>query len=499
MQKLEPTILVIFGATGELTSTRLLPALYRMADKNLLPEKFAIVGMARTLFSKKQFRNQVNKNLRKYCDTVSPAVLTRFLSKIYYSPGNIGNPADFQKLSEQIERLGGHAPARHSLSVDGSLGVGGCSNRLFYYATLPSHYESLSQELNQSGLLIGCKLHQRKTRVLLEKPFGRDFRSARKLDKTLHKYFQEEQIYRIDHYLGKETVQNLITTRMANSIFEPIWNRRYIDHVQISSLETVGVESRGAFYKQTGAIRDFMQNHLMQLLAHIAMEPPRDLSTNSIRAERAKVIKAVKKPKLKELKNQLAIGQYDTYRKEPTVSAKSRTETYAAVKLFIDNQRWAGVPFYLRTGKKLKNKVAEISVHFKPVAPHLFPRQPKVPNILTFRIQPNEGIFLHLAAKYPGFGIRLHPVTMELGYQAAFREEIPEAYERLLLDFMEGDQRLFARTDEIEYSWKYIDILERYIKKTKTPIYQPGTWGPKAGEKLIGKDKRQWHLTQLAS
>ncbi len=473
-QKLEPTILVIFGITGELSRSRLLPALFHLFEDKLLPKKFSIVGFARSEFTHQSFRKDIKPK-------GSSGDWKAFAEKIYYHRGDITDPRDFQSLHEFLQSLESRG---HS-----------CANHLFYFATLPSHYHTISEELSRAELLTGCRIHKRQTRVVIEKPFGQDLGSAKKLGRTLTKYFLEEQIYRIDHYLGKETVQNLLTVRFANSIFEPVWNRNYIDHVQISALEDAGIGNRGAFYEQTGAIKDFFQNHLMQLLSLIAMDEPVDLSTESIRDERAKVIKDLKLPSERELKNSLVVGQYADYRQEQKVSANSRTETFVATKLYIENQRWGGVPFYLRTGKKLAKKVSQISVHFKTPLPYLFNDQKILPNILVFEIMPNEGIFLNLAAKYPGFGIRLHPVTMELGYHSAFRGEFPEAYERLLLDFIEGDQRLFARSDEIEYSWRYVDVLEGFIAKNPKPVVYPnGDWGPRQAENLIKKDKRAWHI-----
>lgn len=476
-QKIDPTILVIFGATGELARTRLLPALHELFDHSLLPKQFSVVGFARSHHSHEQFRK-----FAKLPD--APKTWNAFSKKIFYVPGNFTQSHDFKRLAGFLHKLEGRG---HS-----------CANRLFYFSTLPSHYHTISHELKKSGLLIGCARHKRQTRVVIEKPFGHDLKSARNLDQTLNKYFSESQIYRIDHYLGKETVQNLLTARFANTIFEPIWNKNYIDHVQISALEEGGIGNRGAFYEQAGALRDFFQNHLMQLLALISMEQPTDLSADAIRDERVKILKSIQRPSPRELAKNLVLGQYHGYRTEENVSSRSNAETYAAMKLFIDNERWQGVPFYLRTGKKLAQKITEISVHFKPLTNYLFdPSQDIKSNVLIFKIQPNEGMFLNIMAKYPGFGIRLHPVTMELGYHSAFHGEIPEAYERLLLDFMEGDQRLFARSDEIENSWKIIDEVEKYKDKVihKTiPSYEPGSWGPKQAEKLMKKDNRAWHI-----
>lgn len=473
-RKLDPTILVIFGITGDLSREKLLPALFDLHKAKLLPQKFSIVGFARSEFTDESFRSHIKpKNAKKSWD--------EFSRQIHYHRGDITDPKTFESLATYLKGLESRG---HS-----------CANRLFYFATLPTHYNTISKELHDSGLLVGCTLHKRQTRVVVEKPFGRDLKTAKKLDQTLAKYFKEEQIYRIDHYLGKETVQNLLTIRFANSIFEPIWNKDYIDHVQISALEDHGIGNRGAFYEQTGVIRDFVQNHLIQILSLIAMEPPADLATNSIRDERAKVISSIMPPSSQEIGKNLVTGQYEEYRDEKNVSPKSRTETFAAIKLFLASRRWEGVPFYLRTGKKLAKKITQISIHFKTPST-LFKNEPITPNVLIFEIQPNEGIFLVLTSKFPGFGIRLHPVTMELGYHSAFKGEFPEAYERLLLDFIEGDQRLFARSDEIEQSWKYIDQLEKYLSKSrkKPEIYKAGTWGPETADKLIAKDNRQWHI-----
>ncbi len=479
--KLDPTILVIFGATGDLARQRLIPALYRLFERKLLPKVFNIVGFARSDFTHEEFRKKT-KPARAGGDWI------KFAKKIFYSPGNFASDEDFNKLSGLLQKL---EDKKHSLPRRQT----SCANHLFYFATLPSHYHTISHALSKSSLLKACAVHKRQTRVVLEKPFGSDLASAHKLDQTLAKYFKEEQIYRIDHYLGKETVQNLLTVRFANSIFEPVWNKEYIDHIQISSMQENGIGSRGAFYEQTGAIRDITQNHLMQLMALIGMEQPRDLSAGAIRDERNRVIKAIRKPTSAEISKSLAIGQYAGYRKEQNVSQKSKIETYAALKLFVDNPRWKGVPFYLRTGKFIKQKLTRISIHFRKPVPYLFSDQPLYPNVLVFEIQPNEGLFLDITAKFPGFGVKLHPVSMELGYHSAFHGEFPEAYERLLLDFVEGDQRLFARSDEIENSWKYIDKIEKFIAK-KHPqfsIYKPGSWGPARADKIIERDGRHWY------
>lgn len=490
MQDLGPTTLVIFGATGELALERLFPALYHLEKHGVLPGNFAAVGFGRKQFTKPAFQAMVKAGLSKRARApFSEKIWQRFAKKLHYHRGNFTAAADFKTLARFLHGL-------EKKVVEQNL----CPQRLFYFATLPRHYETIARELSKSGLLIACTnkngTRERTTRVIVEKPFGTDLDSARQLDRALARYFAEDQIYRIDHYLGKETVQNILATRFANSIFEPIWNHKFIDHVQIAALEDEGIGRRGSFYEQTGALRDFLQNHLLQLLALIAMERPADLSTRSIRDARGKVIRSIKLPKMSELRNSLAVGQYRGYRKEKNVPPRSNTETFAAVKLHINSKRWRGVPFYLRAGKKLKEKITEISLHFKPIARPLFPKEKIRPNVLTFQIQPDEGVFFEIMAKQPGFGIRLHPVKMALGYQMAFGTEIPDAHERLLLDFMQGDQRLFASTAEVEAAWKYVDILMAYLARNrpKLPNYQAGREGPEAAKQLIERDNRKWHI-----
>ncbi len=488
-QDIGPTTLVIFGATGDLALERLFPALYHLERHGILPENFAAVGFGRKQFTAAAFQAMVKAGVKKNArPPFSEKIWQSFAEKLHYHRGNFMAGADFKKLATLLHGLEKKVVAQNL-----------CPQRLFYFATLPRHYETISGELSRSGLLIACTNKtgtiERTTRVIVEKPFGADASSARKLDAMLARYFAEDQIYRIDHYLGKETVQNILATRFANSVFEPIWNHKFIDHIQIAALEENGVGSRGSFYEQTGALRDFIQNHLLQLLSLVAMERPSDLSTYSIRSARAAVVAAIKPPKMQSLKNSLAVGQYRGYRQEANVSPRSQTETFAAVKLYVHAERWRGVPFYLRTGKKLAKKCTEISIHFKPLARSLF-KEKLMPNVLTFQIQPNEGVFFEILAKYPGFGIRLHPVKMELGYRVAFGTEIPDAHERLLLDFMQGDQRLFASTEEIESAWKYIDVLMAYLSRNrpKFPNYDAGGMGPDSAQKLIEKDERSWHI-----
>lgn len=469
-QSVDPTTLVIFGATGGLARERLIPALYHLFSRHLTSKDFTVLGFARSAYTHLQFRKLIkpNKPDKKW---------ESFAKHVFYQSGNFTNEEDFHKIGSFFH----YAETKHHR----------CANHVFYFSTLPSHYETISQQLQTSGLLNACRLHKRQVRIIVEKPFGTDLISARKLDQTLSQFFTEDQIYRIDHYLAKETVQNLFTIRFANSIFEPVWNKNYIDHIEISALEQVGVEKRGTLYEQSGAIRDVMQNHLLQLLALTTIERPVDLSSEAIRDERVKIIKSIRQMSPKEIKNNIIIGQYRGYRNEKNVDSKSNVETFAAIKLFIDNERWQGVPFYLRTGKKMNKKMTEISVHFKPPV-HLFKSEELIANVLTFQIHDNDaGVYFNFLAKYPGTGIRLHPVLMKLSYDVAFHEEIPGAYERLLLDFLQGDQRLFARSDEIEHSWKYIDSIIKHLPRTPYQ-YETNESGPNQAHQFIKKEKRDW-------
>lgn len=490
------TILVLFGITGDLAQKKIIPSLYRLEEQRLLPPDFLLVGFARRNFEGKKVKQLVRSALARAQIKLGRQVLGRLLKKVFFVRGDVSEEPSFRSLARRVsalEQQGGH-----------------CANRLFYFATLPSLYLKISQQLKTLGLLVGCTEHKRETRVMIEKPFGHDLESARVLDRALSRYFSESQIYRMDHYLGKETVQNLMITRFANSIFEPVWNSRYIDHVQISGVvEKAGVEGRGTYYEQTGALRDVVQNHLLQLVALTAMEQPVNFSAAEVRAERAKVLRSIKVWKGKEVSKNIVRGQYGagridgkkiaSFRQEEGVASKSQVETFVAGRLFINNERWAGVPFYIRTGKRLGYSATEISLHFKPAPQYLFSAEKTQPNVLTFRIQPNESIYLHLMAKYPGFGMRLHPVDMELGYHQAFAHPIPQAYERLLLDFFQGDQRLFASSEEVEAAWKFTTAILDAWQTTpppKFPNYKAGSMGPRLAEELIRRDGREWWSLQ---
>ncbi|MBL8030196.1 MAG: glucose-6-phosphate dehydrogenase [Candidatus Doudnabacteria bacterium] len=474
-QLLPPTVLTIFGATGDLSASYLIPALLHMQEHKLLPESFKLVCVGRRELNSKSFLSFIldkSASLRK----VSSKTRSEFLKKLVYFQGDFDRPESFGALAKL---LSDHDQAEHE-----------CYNRLFYFATKPQQFSSLAQILKDQGLLVSCTAHKRQARVLVEKPFGFNLKSAQSLNKLLLKYFKEDQIYRIDHYAGKETVQNLMVVRFANSLFEPLWNNKYIDHVEISVLEKGGVEDRTAYYNETGAIKDFLQNHILQMLALIAMDEPYNLTAEMIRDEKLRVLKALDTFDAEKIKNQLVKGQYKSYEKE--VGGKTTTETYFALKTFVNLPRWAGVPFYLRSGKKLSKKTTEISVHFKEPVRCLFKGCDS--NVLTFKIQPDESVYLQINNKIPGFGIELYQANLEFGYKSVFKGEIPSAYERLLLDFMEGDQRLFIRSDEIEASWKFVDSITESSQFTKAPtyVYEQGTNGPKEAEAWIAKDLKNW-------
>lgn len=374
-----------------------------------------------------------------------------------------------------------------------------CYNRLFYFATSPQQFASITKILKSAGLLTACAAHDRKTRVLVEKPFGFNLKSAQSLNALLLKFFTEDQIYRIDHYVGKETIQNLMVVRFANSLFEPLWNNRFIDHIEISVLEKDGAGGRINFYNRTGAIKDFLQNHIIQMLALIAMEEPYNLTAEFIRNEKLKVLQALEPFTTEKLSTRLIKGQYRGYTKEAAAKAApgteggaSGTETFFVLKTYINLPRWSGVPIYLRTGKKLNKKLTEISIHFREPVRCLF--EGCGANILTFQIQPDESVHLQINNKIPGFGVRLHHGDLEFGYNKAFTGEIPGAYERLLLDFMEGDQRLFIRSDEIEASWAFVDSITENPEFNKLPLYEyrPGSSGPKEADAWIKKDAKEW-------
>jgi glucose-6-phosphate 1-dehydrogenase len=482
-----PCVLVVFGASGDLTSRKLVPALEELARNRQLPSAFALVGVARTEMTDEDFRRRLLEAVQE----PSPA-WESLVKGFRYVAGEYGELETFERLKQVLD------------DIDRERGTAG--NRLYYLATVPTVFATIATALGEHGLA-KPEREGAFVRIVVEKPFGHDLESALELDQQLHEVFDEEQIYRIDHYLGKETVQNLIALRFANTIFEPIWNRRYIDHVQITVAESLGVGHRGGFYEHAGAMRDIVQNHVLQVLALTVMEPPASIDAQGIRDEKVKALRAVDVLTPDEVAVDVVRGQYDegwvegepvvAYRHEEGVARDSRTETYVAMRLRVDNWRWAGVPFYLRTGKRLPKRLTEVAMAFHTV-PHLpfATNQTRglSPNALVLRIQPDEGISLRFGAKVPGQAFRVRTVSMDFSYGAAFVEETPDAYERLLLDAMIGDPTLFIRTDEVQQAWRIVDPILKVWAEEEAPLsyYPAGTWGPKEADSLLEREGRQW-------
>ncbi len=493
----DPCAMVIFGASGDLTGRKLIPALFYLTRERMLPAGFSVIGCARTKETDESFRQEMGEAVKKYLklSSESDAFVESFGKGIYYIADDFSAPAAYEQLKTLLDRL------------DRERGI--CGNRLFYLSTPPSFFPVIVKHLGAAGLAKPKYPDKSWTRIIIEKPFGRDLASARDLNRELNEVFSEEQVYRIDHYLGKETVQNLLVFRYANGIFEPFWNRRYIDHVQLAVAEDLGVENRGSYYEEAGLARDMIQNHVLQLLSLVAMEPPATFDATSVRDEKAKVLRAIRPINSDEIDKFAVRGQYHegwvggkqvpAYRAEPKVSPNSTTETYAAIKFFIDNWRWADVPFYLRSGKRLAKRVSEISIQFRRV-PHLLFTDAGTdgiaPNVLSVHVQPNEGISLRFCAKLPGATMQIRPVQMEFRYGESFGAPPPTAYETLLLDCMLGDATLFNRSDAVEISWKLMDPILAHWKeqgaKGLAP-YQAGSWGPAEADALIERDSRQWH------
>ena len=475
----EPFAMVIFGASGDLARRKLFPALFNLHSESLIPERTAVVGTGRTEYERAEFIAEMRAATEKHSRTrPTEEVWGRFSQDVYYVAGDAGSPELYERLRARLEE------------IDAEHGTGG--NRLWYLATVPELFSVVPEHLAKGGLLeTGGR-----QRLVVEKPFGFDLASAHALNVTLTQCLTEDEIFRIDHYLGKETVQNLLVFRFANALFEPIWNRRYIDHVQITVAEEIGIENRATFYERVGALRDVGQNHMLQLLALTAMEPPVSWDANAIRDEKVKVLRAARRWAPSELATVAARGQYEGYREEPGVDPRSRTETFFAVKLPVDNWRWAGVPFYLRTGKKLPAQATEVAIQFHRV-PHLLFQETAVeelePNELVIRIQPDEGCSLTFGTKVPGAEVEVRTVDMEFDYESDFGSGTPEAYERLILDCMLGDATLFTRSDEIEAAWEIFDpLLEYWSQGGRPSSYKPGTWGPGSADELVRRDGRRW-------
>ncbi|HEV2995008.1 MAG TPA: glucose-6-phosphate dehydrogenase [Chthoniobacterales bacterium] len=487
----QPCTVVIFGATGDLTHRKLIPALYNLAADGELPPAVTVVGFARREKSDDEFRRELEEATRKFSrQTVRDEIWKTFAQSTFYHQSDFGDESGYKTLAAKLDQ------------IDKERGTRG--NRLFYFAVAPDQFEPILKHLKAVGL--NQAREGSWARVIVEKPFGTDLASARELNRVIHSSFAEEQTYRIDHFLGKETAQNILVLRFANAIFEPLWNTRYIDHVQITAAETLGVEGRAGYYEGAGALRDMVQNHLLQLLCLVATEAPTDLGADSIRDEKVKVLRALRRMSEKQVAIDVVRGQYAegaingqpvvTYRAEKNVDPKSATETFVALRLNIDNWRWWDVPIYMRVGKRLPKSGTEISVHFKNAPLVLFNKESSEQNVLVIRIQPDEGISLRMQAKVPGTSFRIEPVKMDFHYGTSFGKASPEAYERLLLDAMSGDATLFARRDEVEEAWSFIDIIENaWASKAAAPglfFYPAGSWGPEEADELLARDGRAW-------
>lgn len=491
----DPATITIFGATGDLTRRKLMPALYRLAYERRLPAGFAVVGVSRTRMSDDAFRDRMKAAVESHLEDgpFDEELWDGFARGLFYLSGDLQDRELYLQLKRKLDQ------------VDQERQTAG--NVLFYLSTQPSHYAPAVSGLGSANLQAGGGWR----RLIVEKPIGHDRASAAELNLELRRVFDEEQIYRIDHYLGKETVQNILAFRFGNGIFEPLWNRRYVSHVQITAAESIGVEGRGAYYQEAGALRDMIQNHLLQVLATIAMEPPAAYEPDAVRDERAKLLRAIRVWKPEEVSEYAVAGQYGParvagqhvagFREEGGVDPDAVTDTYAAVTLEVDNWRWAGVPFYIRSGKRMPKRVTDVAIEFNRAPLAMFEAgagrmQETYPNLLVIRIQPQEGISLRFFSKQPGSGMRLRPVTMDFNYGASFGVRSPSAYETLLLDAMRGDATLFTRQDMVEASWTVVEPVMQHWSSTRHefPNYAAGTWGPAASERMLERRGHRWRV-----
>lgn len=495
-RRVPPCAIVIFGANGDLTQRKLLPALYRLAYERRFPPGIVILGNSRTTMTDDQFREKMREGVEKFLeDSPFDADLWNdFARGLFYVSGDVSDPACYEGVRARLAEV----------TADRSTG----GNVLFYLSTQPSHYIPVIRGLGAVGLNRNAGW----TRIVIEKPFGHDLASSSVLNEAVRGVFDEEQVYRIDHYLGKETVQNVLAFRFGNGIFEPLWDRRYVSHVQITAAESIGVGSRGGYYQEAGALRDMIQNHLLQVMATVAMEPPAAFEPDAVRDERAKLLRSIRIPKPDEVLANSTPGQYGPariggeealgFRQEKGVSSDAQTNTYAAVTFFVENWRWAGVPFYVRSGKRLPKRVTDIAIQFHD-APHtvfrdlpVLSRSGRGPNLLILRIQPEEGISLRFLSKQPGAGMQLRPVSMDFNYGASFGERSPTAYETLLLDAVAGDSTLYTRQDMVEASWQAVQPILDVWGNTKFdfPNYDAGTWGPKASDEMLARRGHVWRV-----
>jgi glucose-6-phosphate 1-dehydrogenase len=481
---------VIFGANGDLTKRKLMPALYRLAYDRRLSAGFAVVGISRSPMSDEQFREKMLDSVKKFSEDteIQDDVWRAFATGLYYVAGDIADPALYQNVAAKLKQ------------VELERQTGG--NVLFYLSTQPSQYAPTALGLGSAGLGKGNGWR----RLVVEKPFGHDMESARELSDKLHQVFAEPEVYRIDHYLGKETVQNILAFRFGNGIFEPLWNRRYINHMQITAAESIGVEGRGAYYQEAGALADMIQNHLLQVMATIAMEPSSSFNANAVRDERSKLLRSIRLMKPDEIRQNAVAGQYGPakvggkdlpgFRQEEGVDPQSQTDTYAAATFYVENWRWARVPFYVRTGKRLPKRVTEITIQFNAAPLAIFDGEcpDSSPDMLLVRIQPDEGISLKFLSKRPGSGMKLRPVSMDFNYGSSFGERSPSAYETLLLDAIVGDPTLYTRQDMVEASWRVVEPIQNVWRETRYyfPNYDAGTWGPAAADEMLARNGHVW-------